>query len=87
MVFLVQKLVIIIGYDEHGNCSGEPSELKLAPMKLQWDFSPECIKDIDLAVADAQTLIADTDIRLMLFDDYGKGKFPWRIIYFIKNIS
>lgn len=63
----------IFGYDEHGNCSGEPSELKLAPMKLQWDFSPECIKDIDLAVADAQTLIADTDIRLMLFDDYGKG--------------
>jgi carnitine O-palmitoyltransferase 1 len=63
----------IFGYDEHGNCSGEPSDLKLAPMKLQWDFSPECIKDIDLAVADAQTLIADTDIRLMLFDDYGKG--------------
>ena len=63
----------VLGYEEDGSCKGEPSDKKLSAVKLQWDFSEACLKDIDLAVADAQTLIADTDIKLMMFGDYGKG--------------
>ena len=68
----------VLGYDEQGHTrGGEPTGVKCTPIKLQWDFSDECRSDISAALADARTLIADTDIKLMMFDDFGKG--------FVKN--
>ena len=66
-----------LGYDEHGHTMGKPTDPKLAPVKLQWDFSEQCLGDIELAYKDAKLLIEDTDIKLMNFSKYGKG--------FVKN--
>jgi carnitine O-palmitoyltransferase 1 len=62
-----------LGYDRDGHTLGASSGAKMTPVKLQWDFSAECLNDIEVAAKDAQLLIEDTDVRLLKFSDFGKG--------------
>lgn len=62
-----------LGYSEDGNTIGTPDVDPPGPLRLKWDLAPECIDVIENSLLAAQSLLADVDLRLMMFDDYGKG--------------
>jgi len=60
-------------YDETGNCAGAARPMVLRPTKLRWNISSECNAVIQASYKTATTLIADIDMRLIMFRDFGKG--------------
>ncbi|KAG5684913.1 hypothetical protein PVAND_014123 [Polypedilum vanderplanki] len=62
------------GYDENGNTLGKIEVLPPVPTRLSWDFNDESlVKTIDMAYDDAQRIINDVDLRILVHDAYGKG--------------
>ncbi|KAG5684914.1 hypothetical protein PVAND_014123 [Polypedilum vanderplanki] len=61
-------------YDENGNTLGKIEVLPPVPTRLSWDFNDESlVKTIDMAYDDAQRIINDVDLRILVHDAYGKG--------------
>lgn len=62
------------GYDENGDCIGQPEFISPTPKRMAWDLkSSECIDAINDANTDAQILINDIHLRIYAHDNYGKG--------------
>lgn len=62
-----------LGYTEDGNTKGVAQIEPPAPIRLKWDIVPECIDVIERCVLSAQSILEDVDLRLTMFDTYGKG--------------
>ncbi|XP_037811824.1 carnitine O-palmitoyltransferase 1, liver isoform isoform X1 [Lucilia sericata] len=60
------------GYDENGNTKGTPEFQPPSPTRLNWQLEP-CISQIEEAVMDANKLINDIDLRILVHNQYGKG--------------
>ncbi|TMW39602.1 hypothetical protein DOY81_015318, partial [Sarcophaga bullata] len=62
--------------DETANATREPTECPAfqppAPVRLSWQLEP-CLPQINEAVRDANLLIKDIDLRILVHDQYGKG--------------
>ncbi|XP_070506218.1 carnitine O-palmitoyltransferase 1, liver isoform isoform X2 [Chironomus tepperi] len=62
------------GYDENGNTPGQIEQLPPTPTRLSWSFNDDSLlKTIDQAYDDAQKVISDVDLRILVHDAYGKG--------------
>lgn len=72
--YLITEEMLLNGYDEHGDCIGQPEFIPPSPKRIAWDLkSPECISAIKEADANAQILINDIHLRIYVHDRYGKG--------------
>lgn len=72
--YLITEEMLLNGYDEQGNCIGQPEFIPPSPKRIAWDLkAPECISAIKEADADAQILINDLHLRIFVNDQYGKG--------------
>lgn len=72
--FVVMEEVLRNGYDENGDCIGQPEFIPPQPKRMAWDLrNPECVSAINEANADAQILINDLHLRIHVHDHYGKG--------------
>lgn len=60
------------GYTPDGNAKGEVLIEPPTPQRLKWDMKEDCQKSIELAVIAANELIADIDLKIMVFNTYGK---------------
>ncbi|XP_057683091.1 carnitine O-palmitoyltransferase 1, liver isoform-like isoform X2 [Corythoichthys intestinalis] len=63
-----------LGYNGEGHCKGEVDPSLAQPLKLSWEISPECEKQISQSLSVAQTLADDIDFHVVSFRDFGKGK-------------
>lgn len=72
--FVVMEEVLLNGYDENGDCIGQPEFIPPTPKRMAWDLkSVEYTSTINDANADAQILISDLHLRIYAHDNYGKG--------------
>ncbi|KAM8820196.1 carnitine O-palmitoyltransferase 1, muscle isoform [Eudromia elegans] len=62
-----------LGYDEKGNCRGEPNTALAPPERLLWDIPPECQEAIESSYRVAKALADDVDFCCFLFTQFGKG--------------
>ncbi|XP_025889491.1 carnitine O-palmitoyltransferase 1, muscle isoform-like, partial [Nothoprocta perdicaria] len=62
-----------LGYDEKGNCRGEPNTGLAPPERLLWDIPPECQEVIESSYRAARALADDVDFCCFLFTHFGKG--------------
>lgn len=61
-------------YDEHGNAVGALEMTPPTPTRLNFDFNDDSLlKTIDIAYDDAQKVIKDVDLRILVHDAFGKG--------------
>ncbi|CAJ0605158.1 unnamed protein product [Cylicocyclus nassatus] len=72
MEFMLLKDIVIYGYDENGNCKGEPSVF-VKPERIKWDIPEPALKAIDISMDVAKKLIDDVEMALLVWTDYGKG--------------
>ncbi|ULU08278.1 hypothetical protein L3Y34_019436 [Caenorhabditis briggsae] len=64
--------IVFIGYDADGRCKGEAKE-KLTPERLKWDIPSPALEQIRKSMEVANALIADVEMSLLVWTDYGKG--------------
>lgn len=63
----------VTGYKEDGHCKGEP-ELDLPPpTRLQWDIPEKCVSIIESCQKNAELLINDLDLHVLVHTAFGKG--------------
>jgi carnitine O-palmitoyltransferase 1 len=72
MEFVVLKDVCLQGYTEEGNCKGTPLTI-LHPERLNWALDKECLEKIQISLEEAQKLIDDVEMALLVWTEYGKG--------------
>lgn len=61
-------------YDAQGNALGSIEMTPPTPTRLNFDFNDESlIKEIDVAYDQAQIVINDVDLRILVHDTFGKG--------------
>ncbi|KIH49478.1 Choline/Carnitine O-acyltransferase [Ancylostoma duodenale] len=72
MEYMMLKDIIQVGYDENGNCKGEPT-LRLKPERLKWDIPEPALTAMEVSMEVAQNLIDDVEMALLVWTDYGKG--------------
>ncbi|KAL6736518.1 hypothetical protein Aduo_006863 [Ancylostoma duodenale] len=72
MEYMMLKDIIQVGYDENGNCKGEPT-LRLKPERLKWDLPEPALTAMEVSMEVAQNLIDDVEMALLVWTDYGKG--------------
>jgi carnitine O-palmitoyltransferase 1 len=61
------------GYTLDGHTNGRSTAKLPTPQRLQWEFSPPCSTYIEECFAENKTLVADIDLRLLYFNQFGKG--------------
>lgn len=72
--YVIMEEVLGNGYDEHGDCIGQPEFIPPTPKRMAWDLkSAETLSAIKEADADAQILRSDLHLRILVHDNYGKG--------------
>lgn len=72
--YIVMEEVLQNGYDENGNCIGQPEFQPPAPKRMTWDLrNPECLQTIHEADTNAQLLINDLHLKIYVHNQYGKG--------------
>lgn len=74
--FVIVEEVLQKGYDENGDCIGQPQTdfTPPSPKRIGWDLrSLECTSAINEAHTDAQILINDLHLHIYVHDHYGKG--------------
>uniref|UniRef100_A0A1I8NSM7 carnitine O-palmitoyltransferase n=1 Tax=Stomoxys calcitrans TaxID=35570 RepID=A0A1I8NSM7_STOCA len=69
---LVIDDLVTDGYDENGNTRGTPEFQPPSPTRLSWKLEP-CLTQIEEATLDANKLINDIDLRILVHNQYGKG--------------
>ncbi|XP_075167500.1 carnitine O-palmitoyltransferase whd isoform X1 [Haematobia irritans] len=69
---LVVDDLVTDGYDENGNTRGTPEYPPPSPTRLSWKLEP-CLPQIEEATLDANKLINDIDLRILVHNQYGKG--------------
>ncbi|KAM7341695.1 carnitine O-palmitoyltransferase whd isoform 1-T3 [Cochliomyia hominivorax] len=69
---LIVDDLVTDGYDEDGNTKGTPEFQPPSPTRLNWKLEP-CLTQIEEAVMDANKLINDIDLRILVHNQYGKG--------------
>ncbi|XP_053213840.1 carnitine O-palmitoyltransferase 1, liver isoform-like [Panonychus citri] len=62
-----------LGYDESGRCKVGNGFQPPAGTRLKWEFPLELCQTIDKYVITAQKLVVDVDLKLIMFQEYGKG--------------
>lgn len=72
MEFVVLKDLCLQGYTEEGNCKGTPLTI-LHPERLNWSFDKDCLEKIKISLEEAQKLIDDVEMALLVWTEYGKG--------------
>ncbi|XP_011495602.1 PREDICTED: carnitine O-palmitoyltransferase 1, liver isoform [Ceratosolen solmsi marchali] len=60
-------------YKEDGHTMGTPEFTPPSPIRLQWDFGPDCHKDIETSYLVAEELLKNVDMHIYVHDMYGKG--------------
>lgn len=70
--FILLKDVVFEGYDENGNTKGEV-KVKLAPERLKWQITEPLQKQINSSLTVANALIADVEMALLPWNEFGKG--------------
>lgn len=61
-------------YNDNGDALGSIEITPPNPTRLSWDFNDESLlKTIDIAVVDAQKIINNVDLKILVFDTFGKG--------------
>lgn len=72
--YVIMEEVLQNGYDDKGNCVGVAEFQPPSPKRMTWDLrNPELISAVQEADADAQKLITDLHLRILVHDSYGKG--------------
>lgn len=72
--FVVMEELLQNGYNESGDCVGQPEFTPPTPKRISWDLkSPELIAAIQEADIDAQVLINDIHLNIFAHNEYGKG--------------
>jgi len=72
MEFVVLKDLCLHGYAEDGNCKGTPQTI-LHPERLNWSLDKNCLEQIKISLEEAQKLIDDVEMALLVWTEYGKG--------------
>ncbi|RWS14683.1 carnitine O-palmitoyltransferase 1: liver isoform-like protein [Dinothrombium tinctorium] len=62
-----------LGYDEEGRCKVGNGLEPPSPLRLKWDFPETLISTIETSLKSAEIILSDVDLKLVMFDDYGKG--------------
>ncbi|ODM98752.1 Carnitine O-palmitoyltransferase 1, liver isoform [Orchesella cincta] len=62
-----------LGYDGAGNTKGTVEVELPHPTRLKWAMEKECLETIEYASQCALALLNDVDLKLLVFDTYGKG--------------
>jgi len=61
-------------YKEDGSCVGTPEFTPPMPVRLNWDLdNTKALEVIEQAYNDAQLIIKDIDLRILVHNQYGKG--------------
>lgn len=72
--YVIMEEVLLNGYDENGDCIGQPEFIPPTPKRMAWDLkNSDCMAAINEANLDAQILINDLHLRIYAYDHYGKG--------------
>lgn len=72
--YVIMEEVLQNGYDENGNCTGDAEFQPPSPKRMTWDLrNAELVTAIQDADADAQKLISDLHLRILVHNNYGKG--------------
>ncbi|XP_021953980.1 carnitine O-palmitoyltransferase 1, liver isoform isoform X2 [Folsomia candida] len=61
------------GYDAQGNTNGSVEVELPQPKKLKWEIPTEALEAIEYASNCALVLLNDVDLKLVMFNHYGKG--------------
>ncbi|KFD58677.1 hypothetical protein M513_00370 [Trichuris suis] len=64
---------IKLGYTADGHCVGEVEVKPPVPHRLKWHLPDECCSVILKCVAEAEKLMKDVEMALMVYKDFGKG--------------
>lgn len=64
-----------LGYVD-GHCKGyhQPTSRSMRPTRLEWDFLPACVKQIEAACTFAEEQISDLELYVLQHDEFGKGE-------------
>jgi len=60
-------------YDSEGNTLGTVEVALPPPTRLKWEIPAECLEAIEFSSQCSMALLNDVDLRLFMFDTYGKG--------------
>lgn len=72
--YVIMEEVLQDGYDASGNCTGQVEFQPPSPKRMTWDLrNAELVSAIQEADADAQKLISDLHLRILVHNSYGKG--------------
>ncbi|KAL3883613.1 hypothetical protein ACJMK2_029858 [Sinanodonta woodiana] len=63
----------LLGYRPDGHTLGEPEMTSPNPIRLEWELKEPCIQAIESSYQVAKKLLEDVDLRILMFDNYGKG--------------
>lgn len=72
MEYVVLKDQCIQGYTDTGDCKGEPRAI-VHPERLSWHLDKVVQQKIGTSLDVAKSLIADVEMALLVWTDYGKG--------------
>ncbi|CAI4231368.1 unnamed protein product [Auanema sp. JU1783] len=72
MEWCLLRDIVFIGYDEKGNTKGD-MEVKIKPERLKWSIPEPALEQIEKSLTVANDLIADVEMALLVWTDYGKG--------------
>ncbi|KAJ7330187.1 carnitine choline acetyltransferase [Desmophyllum pertusum] len=70
---LLAEDIQCMGYKEDGHCKGEPEFDLPPPKRLQWDIPDKCVSIIESCQKNAEVLINDLDLHVLVHTAFGKG--------------
>lgn len=71
--FLMIEDIQVMGYKEDGHCKGEPEFDLPPPTRLKWDIPEKCVSIIESCQENAEKLINDLDLHVLVHTAFGKG--------------
>ncbi|GAU97630.1 hypothetical protein RvY_08896 [Ramazzottius varieornatus] len=63
----------VLQYDADGHTRGSIETVPQQPQRLKFELSEECLLSINKSFKTARSLCDDLDLRVLMFNDYGKG--------------
>uniref|UniRef100_A0A336M930 carnitine O-palmitoyltransferase n=1 Tax=Culicoides sonorensis TaxID=179676 RepID=A0A336M930_CULSO len=72
--YIIGEPILTDMYDKNGNTKGTPEFTPPAPTRLSWELNDEkTLGLIDTAYNEAQLLLNDVNLRILVHNQYGKG--------------
>lgn len=70
--YMFHQELFVLKYADDGHCTGTVSAIVPEPVRLQWDFSAECIDAIESSLRVARNLASDVDLCILPHTAFGK---------------